>query len=152
MPWKKRMHQAEAGNNHYVSVTGSSTNAGTIDSPWSLNHAFGGAKKGIQPGDTVWVSGGTYRSETGFNITVSGNATDKVTFKAYPGETVILDVRSLNLLPSATPPGYWMAHECWATMCTVLSNVIRLPSLMAGSSKLAATCIPWLRIKFIPIS
>jgi probable HAF family extracellular repeat protein len=75
----------------YVSTAGSSTNAGTIGSPWSLSYAAGGADGRIVPGDTVWVRGDTYSSQTGFTITVSGTATNKVTFKQYPGETVILD-------------------------------------------------------------
>ena len=39
----------------------------------------------------MWVRGGTYSSQTGFKITVSGTPTNKVTFKQYTGETVILD-------------------------------------------------------------
>jgi hypothetical protein len=78
-------------NQWYVSTTGSNTNAGTIGSPWSLSYAAGGAGVRIVPGDTVWVRGGTYSSQTGFKISVSGNACHKVTFKQYPGETVILD-------------------------------------------------------------
>src|SRR5262245_8361375 len=84
-----------ARNQWYVSTTGISTNAGTnagtIDNPWSLSFAAGGADGRIVPGDTVWVRGGTYSSQTGFNITVSGTATHKVTFKQYPDETAILD-------------------------------------------------------------
>jgi hypothetical protein len=75
----------------YVSTTGTITNEGTLSSPWSLSYAAGGADGRIVPGDTVWVHGGTYSSQTGFTITVSGTATNKVTFKQYPGETVILD-------------------------------------------------------------
>src|SRR5919109_3643683 len=51
----------------------------------------GGAGGRIVPGDTGWVRGGTYRSQTGFQMTVSGTATPKVTFKQYPGETVIVE-------------------------------------------------------------
>src|SRR6266498_1199366 len=78
-------------NQWCVSTAGISTNEGTIDSPWSLSYAAGGADGHIVPGDTVWVRGDTYSSQTGFTITVSGTATNKVTFKQYPGETVILD-------------------------------------------------------------
>ena len=78
-------------NQWYVSPTGNSTNAGTIGSPWSLSYAAGGAGGRILPGDRVWVRGGIYSSQTGFKITVSGTATNKVTFKQYTGETVILD-------------------------------------------------------------
>src|ERR671925_771944 len=51
----------------------------------------GGAGGRIVPGDTGWGRGGTYRSQTGFQMTVSGTATPKVTFKQYPGETVIVE-------------------------------------------------------------
>src|SRR4030095_1230535 len=90
---KKKTEKVEPGNHYYVSATGKSTNKGTKNSPWDLNHALSGAKSGIRPGDTCWVGGGTYRSEKDedFEVTVSGNVTDKITFKAYPGETVILD-------------------------------------------------------------
>ena len=40
-------------NQWYVSPTGSSINAGTIDSPWSLSYAAGGAGGRIVPGDRV---------------------------------------------------------------------------------------------------
>src|SRR5689334_21789576 len=84
---------------YYVSVDGKDTNDGSIKHPWSLSYAVDGAKIGIgferhdqiQPGDTVLVRGGTYKSETGFAITISGNAIDKITFKADPSKPVILD-------------------------------------------------------------
>ena len=78
----------------YVSTIGNNDpTAGTIDSPWSLTYAASGAGGHIEPGDTVLVRGGIYSNPTGtgFNITVSGTATNEVTFKQYPGETVILD-------------------------------------------------------------
>jgi len=93
MPSKKRTNNVMPDKNHYVSVSGQclSTTAGTIHDPWSLDYAVSGADGRIGPGDTVWVRGGTYRSEQDFEITVSGTATDKITFKAHPDETVILD-------------------------------------------------------------
>ena len=87
------METMAPGNQHYVSVDGKKENDGTMEHPWSLDYADGGAGGSISPGDTVWVRGGTYRSEAGlgFKISVSGSATDKITFKQYPGEAVILD-------------------------------------------------------------
>jgi hypothetical protein len=87
------MHKAESGKDYYVAVDGSKKNTGTIDSPWSLDYAAGGAGGQIGAGDTVWVRGGTYRRPKGqgFTITVSGTAIDKITFRQCPGETVILD-------------------------------------------------------------
>jgi hypothetical protein len=105
MPRKKMTPGCEPGSDHYVSVDGDSTKRGTIDSPWSLDYAARGAGGCIQPGHTVWVRGGTYRSNQDFEITVSGTDTDKITFQSYQGETVILD----GALPEFTTTG----NDAW---------------------------------------
>lgn len=47
-------------SNFYVAVNGLSTNTGTLQSPWSLSYAFAGASGSIAPGDTVWITSGSY--------------------------------------------------------------------------------------------
>ena len=89
--------------------TGSVTNDGTADSPWTLQYAFDGAPETlgdggqvnqIEPGDTVWLHGGTYdidnEGETeGFDVTVSGTSSQKIVFRSLPWEwAVIQDNRS----------------------------------------------------------
>lgn len=44
----------------YVSPTGLSSNAGTLQSPWSFAHACTGASGSITPGSTVWIMNGIY--------------------------------------------------------------------------------------------
>lgn len=73
----------------YVATGGSPGNAGSVGSPWSLNHARTGAGGLIVPGDTVIVQAGTYSAVDGFNFTLSGSALLPITFQA--SGTVILD-------------------------------------------------------------
>ncbi len=71
---------------YYVSEQGSDSNPGTQSSPWkSVNYASGQAR----PGDTIYVRGGTYYEEV--RTYASGTASGRITFKAYPGETPIID-------------------------------------------------------------
>ena len=85
----------------HVAPTGSSSNAGTASNPWSLDYALSGSAGKIQPGDTVWLHGGTYRGK--FKATVAGVSGKPVVFRQYPGERATLDVASVT--PSGTSPG-----------------------------------------------
>lgn len=71
---------------YYVSEQGNDANPGTQSSPWrNINYAASQAN----PGDTVLVRGGTYYEEV--RTYRSGTATNRITFKAYPNETPIVD-------------------------------------------------------------
>lgn len=77
-----------AGNDgeYYVAKNGNDSNPGTKQSPFrSLQHAADVA----QPGDTVFVRGGTYAETVA--IKTSGTASKPITFMAFPGETPVID-------------------------------------------------------------
>jgi hypothetical protein len=80
----------------YVAPGGSASAAGTAAAPWSLAHALAGAGGRIQPGDTVWVRGGTYQLGT-VTANVAGTASAPVIIRGYPGERASLKA-SLNVL------------------------------------------------------
>ncbi|MEK9156080.1 MAG: hypothetical protein AAB360_02125 [Patescibacteria group bacterium] len=84
------LNSARAATEWYVSPTGEQTNSGSIDSPWDLTYALGGAGGSIQPGDTVWLRGGTY---TGFFNTsvLEGTADAPIIIKQYHGEQATID-------------------------------------------------------------
>jgi parallel beta-helix repeat protein len=64
---------------------GSNGNPGTLAQPWAtLQHAA----NHVDPGDTVLVWGGSY---AGFQLETSGTAGQRITFRAAPGETVVID-------------------------------------------------------------
>jgi parallel beta-helix repeat protein len=76
------------GSGYYVSPSGSSQGDGSAARPWDLQTALSGAGGRVQPGDTVWIRGGTYPN--GGNLTVSGSTAGYITFSGYPGETAII--------------------------------------------------------------
>jgi|Deesub1362A_J573_1020465.scaffolds.fasta_scaffold00688_3 hypothetical protein len=80
------------GNVYYVAPYGSDSNPGTMEQPFRTIQR---AADIVQPGDTVYVREGIYNEEV--TIKTSGTPNDYITFKAYPGETVVLDGNNFNL-------------------------------------------------------
>ena len=77
-----------SGTDFYVSPTGQSDNAGTITDPWNLQHALT-LGQGVQPGDTIWLRGGTYSGT--FVSYLNGTAASPIVIRQYPGERATLD-------------------------------------------------------------
>jgi Right handed beta helix region/Pel9A-like, right handed beta helix region len=76
---------AEAATYH-VSPSGSDSGSGTLTSPFkTIQHAA----NIVNPGDTVYVRGGTYYQRV--SLTRSGSSAGYITFQNYPGETPVLD-------------------------------------------------------------
>ena len=74
---------------YYASPAGSSGGDGSVARPWDLTTALNGGNGKVQPGDTIWLRGGTYTSA--INTTVAGTATAPIVVRQYPGERAILD-------------------------------------------------------------
>lgn len=72
----------------FIAPTGSDTAAGTQTAPMKTILAASGK---LAPGQTLWVRGGTYSGQGGYNWKASGTATAPVTIKAYPGETPLFN-------------------------------------------------------------
>lgn len=71
---------------YYVATDGSDTNPGTKEQPWKTIQY---AADTLQPGDTVFIRGGTYRECV--QPARGGTSEDqRITYKAYPGETPII--------------------------------------------------------------
>ncbi|HET8712168.1 MAG TPA: hypothetical protein VFM23_00630 [Gemmatimonadales bacterium] len=76
---------------HFAAPNGTRSNDGTERRPWDLATALGGggpAKK-VQPGDTIWVRGGTYKGA--FRSTVAGREGAPVVIRVWPGERAVID-------------------------------------------------------------
>jgi Right handed beta helix region len=72
---------------YYVAPTGSDANPGTLLEPFgTLNHAAAA----LQPGDTLYIRGGTYPEALRDAIPGGTSWSAPVTVAAYPGETVIV--------------------------------------------------------------
>lgn len=77
-------------NDWYVSVTGSPTGNGSSTSPWDLQTALN-HPAAVQPGDTIWLRGGTYDGRFRSYLNGSSAPNGYITVSGYPGETVILN-------------------------------------------------------------
>ncbi|HEY9517483.1 MAG TPA: Ig-like domain-containing protein, partial [Gemmatimonadaceae bacterium] len=74
---------------YFVSPSGSASASGSAASPWSLSTALSGGNGRIQPGDTVWLRGGTYSGE--FNTSLAGTASAPIIVREYPGERTTIN-------------------------------------------------------------
>ena len=78
---------------YYVAQNGSDANPGTLAAPWAS------IAKGVDlynPGDTLYVRAGTYAPAHALYFYRSGSTTAPITFRAYPGETVVLDGANMS--------------------------------------------------------
>jgi parallel beta-helix repeat protein len=79
------------GSIFYVSPSGSDSVSCAQASGGTPMRTIGAAAKCLRPGDTLFIRGGTYAEEFGYNAIPGGTSWDKpVTIAAYPGEEVIL--------------------------------------------------------------
>jgi hypothetical protein len=76
----------------FAAPAGSSTGDGS-GRPWDLQTALHGGNGKVQPGDTVWLRGGTYTSASPFTSTLTGTSSAPIVVRQYPGERAILDAR-----------------------------------------------------------
>jgi hypothetical protein len=86
-----------SGRTYYVATTGRNSNPGSLSLP------FATINRGVsilQPGDTLYLRGGTYLQTV--TIENSGNAGAPITVAGYPGERAVIDGQD-------TIPGYWGA-------------------------------------------
>ena len=106
----KRMVRPTAtstGRYYYASPSGSSKGNGSIQSPWDLQTAL--YHDPIQPGDTLWLRGGTYNGT--YTGRLTGSSTRPVIVRQYPGERAIIDGGNSQGAPIFTAKGtytwYW---------------------------------------------
>ena len=76
---------------YFAAPAGRSDGSGGADHPWDLATALGGGRGKVQPGDTIWLRGGTYAGS--WVSTLTGTATAPVVVRPYPGERATLDGR-----------------------------------------------------------
>jgi uncharacterized protein YjdB len=75
---------------YYVAPGGSSSGDGSASKPWDLTTAFNGGGGRVQPGDTIWLRGGTYLGKL-FFVNTNGTPGNLITFRQYPGERATLN-------------------------------------------------------------
>jgi hypothetical protein len=76
---------------YYVSPTGTSTDY-FLEDPGSL---LAVKDVGLQPGDVVWMRGGTYNLRLNY-ISAQGTIDNPITFRSYTGEWAIIDTYNVE--------------------------------------------------------
>ena len=80
-----------AANDHYVSPSGQPSGDGSINNPWDLQTALN-QPSSVQPGDNIWLLGGTYVSTNGgFASNLNGTATNPIIVRNYNGQRATID-------------------------------------------------------------
>lgn len=99
-----------AGNEWFVSPSGSSRGRGTQSSPWDLATALahGPGRAEIRPGDTVWLRAGRYPGT--YVSTLRGTEHEPIIVRAFPGERVVIDKAAVNdqKQPALKVKGPWV--------------------------------------------
>ena len=73
----------------YVSPSGSPGGDGSMSSPWDLQTALD-HPAAVQPGDTIWLQGGTYAAAM-YVSDLTGTAARPIIVRQYPGERATID-------------------------------------------------------------
>ncbi len=90
---------------YYVSPTGNSAGNGSLLNPWDLQTAL--STSVIQPGDRVWLRGGTYVAPqpTGYALQTRGTWDKPIIYRNYNRERAIIDAGVTNCGLGAYPGG-----------------------------------------------
>ncbi len=83
---------SSSSNTYYVAKTGSDSNPGTESQPWLTIQK---AANTLVAGDTAYVKAGTYNEQV--IPSRSGSSGAWISYKAYPGDTVIIDGSGLSI-------------------------------------------------------
>ena len=76
---------------YYVATNGSDTNSGTLSSPFRTREQ---AVSVVQPGQTIYIRGGTYNLTATIAISKNGAANSLISLVAYQGERPVLNFSS----------------------------------------------------------
>ena len=74
---------------YYAAPNGTSAGDGSMARPWDLQTALNGGNGRVQPGDTVWMRGGTYTGK--YRSTLTGQSGRPIVVRGLPGERAIID-------------------------------------------------------------
>jgi hypothetical protein len=128
---------------YFVTVNGSQTGDGSAAYPWDLATAL--AQPGIvQPGDTIWIHGGTYQGD--FTSRLTGTPSAPVILRQYPGERATIDGK-LDAVGSYA--WYWGFEVMYSDLKRVSSVVGSDPTDLPRYGKSVGTKPPGTHNKFI---
>jgi hypothetical protein len=93
------------GTQWYASPTGSGD--GSITNPWAIDAAMSYTNDSVQPGDIIWLRGGTYGVGTNFYYCgLQGTSNSPIVIRQYPGERAIVAGTIVDKTPSFPVANY----------------------------------------------
>ena len=116
---------------YYAAPNGASSNDGSYARPWDLRTALAGGNGRVQPGDTIWMRGGTYTGT--YRSMVTGAAGRPVVVRGYPGERAIIDANTSASSPSVFYVGG--AYSVFWGFEITNSNPIRMTSSTSNNAR-----------------
>jgi hypothetical protein len=84
-----------AGAEWHVTPTGTAEGKGSANSPWDIKTAFA-HPAAVQPGDTIWLHGGTYKIGGTLATKLNGTAEKPIIVRQFAGERATLDTGDSN--------------------------------------------------------
>jgi hypothetical protein len=100
---------AAIATDFYVSPTAGSGGTGSFSNPWKLQTALS-HPSAVQPGDTIWLRGGTYNAPP-YTSYLTGTSANPIIVRQYPGERAKIDGNYNGNSPTLTIFGkytwYW---------------------------------------------
>lgn len=108
----------------FAAPTGSSDGDGG-GRPWDLQTALQGGNGKVQPGDTIWLRGGTYSGSFTSNLT--GSASASIVVRQFPGERAVID-GTPSTDETLTIDGAWVAFWGFEVTNTILDRVNERPT------------------------
>lgn len=105
----------------HVSPDGKATGDGSAANPWDMATAFSGPKA-VQPGDTIWLHGGTYKGN--LLCALMGTAEKPIIVRQAPGERATIDTDSTGQISVMVSGNYvWLwGFEIMSSDLNRLSN------------------------------
>jgi hypothetical protein len=101
---------AGSGAQHYVATNGSPSGNGTITSPWDLQTALN-QPAGVNPGDVIWIMGGTYQPPSGgaFNSYLNGTSTSPIIVRNYNSQRATINAQGgqMGLYVNGSYSWFW---------------------------------------------
>jgi hypothetical protein len=95
------------GSEYYVDPRGSSSGNGSLANPWDLQTALAHPPV-VQPGDTIWLRGGTYNGL--YNSKLTGAESAPIIIRSFPGEWAVIDTQA-----TSTGGNAFVVESHWTT-------------------------------------
>jgi len=105
---------------YHAAPGGSSGGDGSAARPWDLQTALSGGNGKVQPGDTIWLRGGTFTGA--FSSSLTGTSVAPIIVRQYPGERAIIDRAGTGTAEILSVDGAWTVFWGFEIMNSTLTR------------------------------